>query len=172
MYWAENGSTKTLKPSLSRTKSSSALLSSMRRLYLKPLHPPGCTLTRRPPSSAVTPSAAMNFFTSAAAPAVTVSSISGVVDVDINVLQGTHTRYCYLLTRKRCKRRRSRDFEAALTASNRSGFRKRTRRGPRAANSRLSEGSGDPREVGCRQGKQHQSNGGFAKYQLADPEQA
>src|SRR5687767_4288066 len=95
MYCAEKGSTKILNPSFSRTKSSSALLSSMSRLYLKPLHPPGWTLTRSPPISPVTPSASMNFLTSTVALSVTVSSISGVVDVDIDVLQGTLQSYVF-----------------------------------------------------------------------------
>src|SRR6476661_1641349 len=55
----------------------------MTRLYLKPLQPPGCTLTRRPPTSAVTPSASMNFLTSTPALGVTVRSISGCDETDI-----------------------------------------------------------------------------------------
>src|SRR6478672_12067433 len=86
MYWAEKGSTKTLNPSLSRTKSSSPLRSSMTRLYLKPLHPPGCTATRRPPTSPLTPSASMNFFTSTTACGVRVSSISDEIEADITYL--------------------------------------------------------------------------------------
>src|SRR3954464_8738265 len=82
-YCAENGSTKTLKPPPGSTRSSSAARSSMTRLYLKPLQPPGCTLTRRPPSSTVTPSASMNFLTSTPAFGVRVRSISGCDETDI-----------------------------------------------------------------------------------------
>src|SRR3954469_7119805 len=82
-YCAENGSTKTLKPLPGRTRSSSAARSSMTRLYLKPLQPPGWTLTRNPPTSAVTPSASMNFLTSTPALGVTVRSISGCDETDI-----------------------------------------------------------------------------------------
>src|SRR2546423_12018130 len=55
----------------------------MTRLYLKPLQPPGCTLTRRTPCSTVTPSASMNFLTSTPAFGVTVKSISGCDETDI-----------------------------------------------------------------------------------------
>src|SRR5690348_14034394 len=55
----------------------------MTRLYLKPLQPPGCTLTRRPPCSTVTPSASINFLTSTPATGVTMSSISGCDETDI-----------------------------------------------------------------------------------------
>src|SRR6185295_641827 len=82
-YCAENGSTKTLKPPPGRTISSSAARSSITRLYLKPLQPPGCTLTRSPPTSAVTPSSSMNFLTSTPAFGVTVRSISGCDETDI-----------------------------------------------------------------------------------------
>src|SRR4029077_19748301 len=76
-YCAENGSTNTLNPSRGMTRSSSAARSSMTRLYLKPLQPPGWTLTRSPPCSAVTPSASINFLTSTPAFGVTARSISG-----------------------------------------------------------------------------------------------
>src|SRR3954471_17070530 len=82
-YCAEKGSTKPLNPSRGMMRSSSAARSLMTRLYLKPLQPPGCTLTRRPPSSAVTPSASINFLTSTPAFDVTVRSISGCDDTDI-----------------------------------------------------------------------------------------
>src|SRR5688500_19092796 len=65
------------------TMSSSADWSSMTRLYLKPLHPPGCTLTRSPPRSAVTPSASINFLTSTPAFGVMVRSTSGCDETDI-----------------------------------------------------------------------------------------
>src|SRR5881296_871156 len=93
MYWAENGSTKTLKPSLSRMKSSSALLSSMTSEYLKPLHPPGCTATRRPPTSPLTFSASMNFLTSTTAAGVRERSISVSVELDIKSLHMTFESY-------------------------------------------------------------------------------
>src|SRR5512147_2978815 len=43
----------------------------MSKPYLKPLQPPGCTLTRRPPLSTGTPSASMNRSTSVDATGVT-----------------------------------------------------------------------------------------------------
>ena len=52
--------------------------SSMRRPYLKPLQPPGCTLTRRPPDRGIDAFlASMNFMTSAPATGVTVIRTSG-----------------------------------------------------------------------------------------------
>src|ERR1700694_3657118 len=71
------------------TRSSSAARSSMTRLYLQPLPPPGCTLPRSPPRSAVTPSASINFLTSTPALGVTARSISGCDETDIYIL-----RYC------------------------------------------------------------------------------
>src|ERR1035437_3625631 len=77
MYCIENGSTNTRNPSFMTMVSSSAGWSSMRRLYLNPEQPPGCTLTRRPPTSGATFSASMNFLTSTAAAAVISRATSG-----------------------------------------------------------------------------------------------
>src|SRR5216683_1207641 len=70
------------------TRSSSAGLSSMFRLYLKPEHPPGSTAMRSPAVSGDTFSSAMNFLTSTAACSVTVR-VMGLVRcvVAIAILQ-------------------------------------------------------------------------------------
>src|SRR5256712_13693305 len=70
------------------TRSSSAGLSSMFRLYLKPEHPPGSTAMRSPAVSGETFSSAMNFLTSTAACSVTVR-VMGLVRcvVAIAILQ-------------------------------------------------------------------------------------
>src|SRR2546426_7627616 len=70
------------------TRSSSAGLSSMFRLYLKPEHPPGSTAMRSPAVSGETFSSAMNFLPSTAACSVTVR-VMGLVRcvVAIAILQ-------------------------------------------------------------------------------------
>src|SRR6478736_6005481 len=75
-YCIEKASTKTRTPLISSTASSSSARSSMLRLYLKPLHPPGITATRSPADSAGTDSALMNFRTSVTALSVSTSAIA------------------------------------------------------------------------------------------------
>src|SRR5512139_1509112 len=74
-YGRLNPSTNTRMPLTSRTMSSSTEFSSMFRLYLNPLQPPGRTATRRPAVAAGTSSALMNLRISPAAASVRVMAM-------------------------------------------------------------------------------------------------
>src|SRR5688500_20328757 len=71
---------------MGRTWSSSRGRSSMFRLYLKPEHPPGSTLTRSPATAGSTCSASMNFSTSSTARGVRMIWIPVVLDCSSTVL--------------------------------------------------------------------------------------
>src|SRR2546425_4335989 len=82
------------------TRSSSAGLSSMLRLYLKPEHPPGSTAMRSPAVSGETFSSAMNFLTSTAACSVTVR-VMGRSEEHTSELQSLAYLVCRLLLEKK-----------------------------------------------------------------------
>src|SRR5258707_3369138 len=135
--------------------------------YLKPLQPPGWTLTRSPPMAGSTPSWAMNFLTSTPATGVRVMRTSGVLVVltgPTEVLAGT--RACDDQSSNICPsgQIRSRNPRGSIRRHRRRG------RGPPSLRTLRAERAGDPRKGECCDRQKDKPRDQLAKDDLPDTE--